>query len=142
MTACPDCKGPVKPLFTGMYCVNACDKPKPRRVYKIEPSTYSHTGSDVTPPLRTFDLRVANILFNFPATSVICQQARSAYVGWKNQIGTSLEWLTWAKPRFNSQFVLLVDDVLAVDINRVHRANSPTSLDFVTHESAADFLFG
>ena len=24
---CPDCKGPMKPLFTGFYCPKDCDKP-------------------------------------------------------------------------------------------------------------------
>ena len=24
---CPDCKGAMKPLFTGFYCPNDCDKP-------------------------------------------------------------------------------------------------------------------
>lgn len=26
-TICPDCKGAMKPLFTGFYCPNNCDKP-------------------------------------------------------------------------------------------------------------------
>lgn len=29
--ACPACKTPMKDLFTGVFCPNDCDKPKPAR---------------------------------------------------------------------------------------------------------------
>lgn len=29
MRACPNCNGKMAPLFTGMFCVNECDRPGP-----------------------------------------------------------------------------------------------------------------
>jgi len=38
---CKDCKGPMKPLFTGFYCPNDCDRPK--AALTINATTASNT---------------------------------------------------------------------------------------------------